>query len=152
MSAYPTLNGMQYRGPGGDGRAMHALSQRCGWASYLTRDGVRVDPRDITDLTQLAKDLGNEQTADAPDETAIPCSGRYLSFRPYQPALAAPIIPGQNRALADAMRALSQRQLADAQACISAATDAEWPAVAARFVRPRLPSSNGDAELAPRGE
>lgn len=68
---YANLNGDQVRGAGGggDGRAMMDLQARCGWASYLTRDGRRVDPRDITDLTQLAKDLSH-----APAPTVQPAS------------------------------------------------------------------------------
>lgn len=92
---YANLNGDQVRGAGGggDGRAMMDLQARCGWASYLTRDGQRVDPRDITDLTQLAKDLSH-----APAPVTQPA---VATVRFYDPALAATITVDAQSALAD---------------------------------------------------
>lgn len=69
---YPTLNGHQCRGPGGDGRALHVALERAGWASFLTRDGERVDMHAITDLHQLAKDLANDHAPVAAASAATP--------------------------------------------------------------------------------
>lgn len=83
---YPTLNGHQFRGPGGDGRALAALMLRAGWASFLTRDGERVDPRDITDIHQLAKDLAHDHVAHATPTPAA--TRRYQQFQYFKPAVA----------------------------------------------------------------
>lgn len=71
MSSYPQLLGEQCRGPGGDGRALMALMERAAWASFLTRDGVRVDVNDITDLQQLAKELAHDHATATPEPAAV---------------------------------------------------------------------------------
>ncbi|MFH7600639.1 hypothetical protein WDV06_36930 [Streptomyces racemochromogenes] len=99
---YANLNGAQVRSAGGDGdgRAMMDLQARCGWASYLTRDGRRVDPRDITDLTQLAKDLSHAPAPAVRPATAV---------RFYDPALAEAIAVNAESAFAELWRKVGSR-------------------------------------------